>query len=125
MKFFIGALAIILVTGAICAWGTNESIQRIDDMLNTLDIAEAEPNTVPKDALSRAEEFGAKWDKSMFLISMFLPHHHLDEVKEKLVSLIAYTRADEYAEWQEAKMILEEEMQHIRGLIRVSADNIL
>ena len=61
----------------------------------------------------------------MFLISMFLPHHHLDEVKEKLVSLVAYTKSDEYAEWQEAKMILEEEMQHIRGLIQVSADNIL
>ncbi len=125
MKFFIAALVIILLTGTVCAWGTNESVKRIDDMLITLDITEHEDGSVPPDALERAEKFNMQWEENMFLISMFLPHHHLDEVKEKLVSLIAYTKSDEYAEWQEAKMILEEEMQHIRGLIQVSADNIL
>ena len=124
MKFFIGALIILILTGTVCAWGTHESISRIDDMLNTLDMAETANGEVPPDALERAEKFEAQWEENMFLISMFLPHHHLDEVKEKLVSLIAYTKTDEFAEWQEAKMVLEEEMQHIRGLIRVSADNV-
>ena len=125
MKLFVGALATIVLAGAICAFGTNESIKKIDEMLDTLNATESESGEVPQDALSRAESFGKQWDENMFLISMFLPHHHLDEVKEKLVSLIAYAKTNEYAEWQEAAAVLEEEMQHIRGLIRVSADNIL
>ena len=125
MKFCIAAIVILALIGTLCAWGTNESVKRIDKMLDTLGEAESVGESIPTNSVEVAKEFGMQWEENMFLISMFLPHHHLDEVKEKLVALEAYADTEEFAEWREAKFVLEEEMQHIRGLICVSADNVL
>ena len=125
MKFFIAAIVILALISTLCAWGTNESVKQIDAMLETLGEASPSEGRIPPNSVEVAKKFDAEWEENMFLISMFLPHHHLDEVKEKLVSLKAYAKTEEFAEWQEAMHVLEEEMMHIRGLICVSADNVL
>lgn len=125
MKFFITSIAILLSIFALCAWGSHESVNRIDSMLDILSKANTADEIIPQNAADAAEEFSKEWESNMFLISMFLPHHHLDEVKEKLVSLAAYAHTEEFAEWQEALLILKEELTHIRGLISITADNIL
>ena len=125
MRFFIVSLSILLSSLILCAWGSHESIHRIDAMLDTLNMASDSEGKVPDNAVKAAEEFSKEWDKNMFLISMLLPHHHLDEVKEKLVSLHSYACVGEFYEWKEALMILNEELTHIRGLIKVTADNVL
>ncbi len=125
MKFFISAIVMLVITGTLSAWGTVESVKRIDCILQTLENSKASSENVPSNAIEISEKFDKQWEESEFLISMLLPHHHLDEVKEKLVSLKAYAKTDEFAEWQEAMLVLEEEMLHLRGLITVSTDNIL
>ena len=75
-----------------------------------------------------AEVSGAlleRWEARYFWISMFLPHHHLDDVKERMVSLDSYAQTDEYAEWLEAHHQLHQSLTHIRGLLKADADNIL
>ncbi|MBQ6893755.1 MAG: DUF4363 family protein [Clostridia bacterium] len=125
MKFFIVALIILASVGVFCAWGSVESVDRIDSMMATLNEAKSDEQKVPSNAAEVSELFGKEWEENMFLISMLLPHHHLDEVKEKWVALNAYANTDEFAEWQEAKLVLEEELLHIRELIKISTDNIM
>lgn len=125
MKFFIYALVIIIIIGIICAWGTIASTKKIDSMLSTLDKAKPSGEVVPKNAIEVVENLSSKWEEDEFLISMFLPHHHLDEVKEKLVALEAYANTDEFAEWRDAMLVFKEELLHIRDLLGVSADNVL
>ena len=125
MKFFIASLAILLSALLLCAWGSHESIHRIDTMLQVLETLEGIEQKVPASAVEAADEFSKQWEDNMFLISMLLPHHHLDEVTEKLVSLQSYAKTEEFAEWHEALAVLREEMTHIRGLIKVTADNVL
>lgn len=125
MKFFIYALVIITLIGTLCAWGTIASTEKIDSLLNTLDEARPSGENVPENAAEVVEELSKEWEESSFFISMLLPHHHLDEVKEKLVALEAYADTDEFAEWHDAALVLKEELLHIRDLLGVSADNIL
>lgn len=125
MKFFIYALVIITLIGVLCAWGTIASTEKIDSLLSTLDKAAPYGESVPANAAEVVETLSKKWKESSFLISMLLPHHHLDDVKEKLVTLQAYASTDEFAEWQDATLVLKEELLHIRGLLGVSADNVL
>lgn len=125
MKFFIVSLVILSSVFILCAWGSHESVRRIDNMLETLSIESGTDGKIPENAAKAAEDFSKEWEDNMFLISMLLPHHHLDEVKEKLVSLQAYADTDEFAEWHEALVILREELTHIRDLIKVTADNVL
>ena len=125
MKFFIYALAIIALIGILCTWGTIASVDKIDSLIRTLDEAKPQGESVPPNANEVVDRLSKKWEKDSFLISMLLPHHHLDEVKEKLVTLKAYATTDEFAEWRDASLVLKEELQHIRGLLGVSADNVL
>ena len=125
MKFFIYALVIIIIIGIICAWGTIASTKKIDSMLSTLDKAKPSGEVVPENAIEVVKRLSNKWEEDEFIISMFLPHHHLDEVKEKLVALEAYANTDEFAEWRDATLVFKEELLHIRDLLGVSADNIL
>lgn len=125
MKMFI--ISLFILTAICCASTISavESIKRIDSMTEILDSVSYYDKNIPENAAEAAERFNEEWEKNMFLISMLLPHHHLDEVKEKLTSLKAYATTEEFAEWQEANLILKEELEHIRGLIAVTADNIL
>lgn len=125
MKFFVVSIVILLSVFILCAWGSHESVRRIDGMLEILNTAQAIDERVPENAAKAADAFSEEWDDSMFLVSMLLPHHHLDEVNEKLVSLHSYANTEEFAEWHEALQVLKEELTHIRGLIKVTADNVL
>ena len=125
MKFFIVSAAILLSIALACTVGTIESTKRIDKMIETLSSLEPDNQEVPTGANLAIKSLETQWKKNEFIISMLLPHHHLDEVKEKLVSLASYTQSGEFAEWQEAKNIFLEELTHIRSIVGVSADNIL
>ncbi|MBQ4556773.1 MAG: DUF4363 family protein [Clostridia bacterium] len=125
MKFFVCALVIIIIIGILCAWGTIAGTRKIDSLLNIMSEATPHGEAVPKNAVEVVEKLSKKWEEDVFFISMLLPHHHLDEVKEKLVTLTAYASTDEFAEWHDATLVLEEEFRHIRGLLGMSADNVL
>ena len=124
MKLFVAALVILALITGMCIWGTIASVKTIDSLLSTLrtDIGGTE---IPKDAIANSKELLAAWERDFFLISMFLPHHHLDEIKEELTSFASYAESNEFAEWREAGKLAEESLLHIRGLMETSLDNIL
>ncbi|MBQ4150505.1 MAG: DUF4363 family protein [Clostridia bacterium] len=125
MKFFIWAIVTIAIIAVLCGWGTMASTEKIDSMLSTLEEANSYSGSIPENAKEVVEKLSKKWEDDVFLISMLLPHHHLDEVKEKLVALKAYANTDEFAEWRDATLVFKEELLHIRDLLGISADNIL
>lgn len=125
MKTFVAALLTLTATVCFCFFGTAAGTKTVDTMLDVLSEVETQYESIPQNADEVCETLLVMWEEHSFLISMLLPHHHLDEVKEKLVTLTAYADTDEFAEWQDAKMVLEEELQHIRGLMKFSADNVL
>ena len=125
MKFFIITLVLLFSVGVFCATWTHDGIRRVDEMIETLSAAQEKDGTVPQNAMGTVEKLEKQWAKNEFYISMLLPHHHLDEVKEKLISLKAYASTEEFADWTEAKLVLLEELEHIRALIRISSDNVL
>lgn len=125
MKLFIISLITLALIAVFCIFGFVSVTRTIDSMLKILSSADAIDESVPQDTADACDRLREIWDKRSFLISMFLPHGHLDDVKEKLVTLTAYADTDEFAEWQDAKLVLEEELRHIRGLIELSSDNVL
>lgn len=125
MKLFVVSLIILTVIFGLCTFCTVVGTKNIDGMINTLSSAKTSGDKVPENAAKVCESLRDKWEKNSFLLSMFLPHNHLDEVKEKLVKLEAYANTDEFAEWKDATFVLKDELWHIRGLIGVSLDNVL
>lgn len=125
MKPFVISLITLAMIAGFCIFGTVAGTKTIDAMLEMLNDVDSAEESVPPYASKTCEKLREVWEEHSFLISMFLPHDHLDEVKEKLVTLAAYADTEEFAEWQDAKMVLEEELRHIRGLIELSADNVL
>lgn len=125
MKLFIMSIVTLAMIACLCTYGTVAGTKVIDDMINTLESSETGSDKVPPNAEQTSDSLLAKWEERSFMLSMFLPHHHLDNVKEKLVKLYAYANTDEFAEWKDATLVLKEELLHIRGLIGISADNIL
>ncbi len=124
MKLFVVAISTLAIIIAICVWGTVYGTGTIDEMISILSSSK-DAKEVPEDAESMCAELQKRWEKHSFALSMLLPHHHLDKVKEKLVQLEAYAATDEFAEWHDAVLVLNEELLHIRGLVGISFDNIL
>lgn len=124
MKLFIVSLATLALIFGLCIWGTVYGTKTIDSFISTLSEAKSD-SKVPENAGNVYKKLSDAWEKSSFALSLLLPHHHLDEVKEKLVQLGAYSATDEFAEWRDAVFALNEEFEHIRGLVGISMDNIL
>lgn len=125
MKLFIAALCCLAVTATFCIFGTMASIRVIDDLLSELHHTPADSGSIPPGAIEVSEKILSLWDEKFFIISMFHPHQHLDEVKEKMTALASYADTKEYAEWAEAHANLEEALLHLRGLLAANVDNIL
>lgn len=125
MKLFVTALLTLALIAGLCIWGTAASTSIIDDLLSELHRVPADDGNVPKNASEVSENILAMWEEKMFVISMFLPHEHLDEVKEKMIALQSYADAEEYAEWAEAHNNLEEALLHLRDLLAANIDNIM
>lgn len=125
MKHFIAALACLTVITIFCAVGTKASTNTIDEILTLLHQAPTDAGTVPPQAKETADNVLALWEEKFFLISIFHPHQHLDEVKEKMVNLQSYSDTDEYAEWKQAHASLEEALLHLQSLLEANIDNIL
>ena len=124
MKLFIIALVTLTFICVSCAFGAVYGTKTIDNLISTLNEVKHEIK-IPTDAPQIYKKLSSNFEKSSFLLSLLLPHHHLDEVKEKLVRLGAYSVTDEFAEWHDAVLELNEELEHIRGLVRISIDNIM
>ena len=125
MKLFICAMVVLSLIAAFCIFGGMACSAIIDDLLALLDTASAESDVIPPNAAEVSSALLERWEARYFWISMFLPHHHLDDVKERMVSLDSYAQTDEYAEWLEAHHQLHQSLTHIRGLLKADADNIL
>lgn len=125
MKLFVTALLTLALIVGLCIWGTAASASIIDDLLSELHRVPADSGNVPQNASEVSENILAIWEEKMFIISMFHPHEHLDEVKEKMIALQSYADAEEYAEWAEAHNNLEEALLHLRDLLAANVDNIL
>ena len=125
MKLFICALTVLALIAAFCVFGAVACTASIDEMIELLDTAVPQNGSIPSNAAAVGDALLQKWESDFFCISMFLPHHHLDEVKMAMVTLDSYAGAGEFAEWQEARGRLHEALTHLRGLLHASADNIL
>ena len=125
MKLFVCATVVLALIAAFCIFGGMACSAIIDDLLALLDTASAESDAIPPNAAEVSGALLERWEARYFWISMFLPHHHLDDVKERMVSLDSYAQTDEYAEWLEAHHQLHQSLTHIRGLLKADADNIL
>lgn len=125
MKLFIAALCCLTVIATFCTIGSAASIDIIDDILGELHHAPANAGAIPPQAKEVSESLLQMWEEKFFVISMFHPHQHLDEVKEKMVILGSYSDTDEYAEWKQAHASLEEALLHLKGLLEANIDNIL
>ena len=125
MKLFVCATVVLALIAAFCIFGGMACSAIIDDLLALLDTAAAESDVIPPNAAEVSSALLSRWEARYFWISMFLPHHHLDDVKEHMVSLDGYAQTDEYAEWLEAHRQLHQALTHIRGLLKADADNIL
>lgn len=125
MKLFIAALCTLAAVAAFCTVGSIKSIDIIDGLVLALDSVEADDGKVPPDAKEMSEELLTKWEEKFFIISVFHPHQHLDEVKEKMINLDSYSDTDEYAEWRQAHASLKESLLHLKGLLEANMDNIM
>ncbi len=125
MKLFIAALCCLALIAVFCIFGTVASTNIIDDILDELHSTPTNLDRIPPSAAEVSENILAIWEKKFFIISMFHPHQHLDEVKEKMTALQSYADTEEYAEWAEAHANLEEALLHLRGLLEANIDNIL
>lgn len=125
MKHFIIALCCLALITVFCIFGTVASTGIIDDILSELHSTSTDSGNVPPDAAAVSERILSLWEEKFFIISMFHPHEHLDEVKEKMIALRSYADTAEYAEWSEAHANLEEALLHLRRLLEANADNIL
>lgn len=124
MKLFIIALCTIALIAGFCAIGSVKSIDIIDELLGDLD-SMPQNGEVPSNAKDVSEKLLTKWEEDFFIISIFHPHQHLDEVKEKMINLDSYSDTDEYAEWRQAHASLEESLMHLKGLLEANLDNIM
>lgn len=125
MKHFIFALCCLAVVAAVCIYGTFVCTRVIDDILEELQNAPVNLGDIPENATAVSSNVLGMWAEDFFVISMFHPHQHLDEVKEKMVSLYSYAKTGEYAEWAEAHAHLREALLHLRSLLEANIDNIL
>ena len=125
MKLFVAALCVLGAVATFCIFGTIKSIAVIDDILEELHEVPSDSGRVPVGAKKVSREIIEMWEEDFFIISIFHPHIHLDEVKEKMVSLDSYSDTDEYAEWKQAHASLEESLLHLRELLKANADNIM
>lgn len=125
MKLFVSALLVLALIAGFCIWGTLASTAIVDEILGELHRAPTDTDAVPANAHEISEKILSLWEEKFFTISMFLPHEHLDEIKQKMVSLNSYASGDEVAEWREAHAILEEALYHLKNLIQANIDNIL
>lgn len=125
MKHFVIALLVLALIAGFCVWGTAASTAIVDEILGELHCAPTDTDTVPENAREVSQNVLSLWEEKFFTISMFLPHEHLDEIKQKMVSLNSYASSSEAAEWREAHAILEEALYHLRNLIQANIDNIL
>ena len=124
MKLFIASLFTLSLIFGLCTLGTVYGTKTIDTLICELTQVKSLED-VPENAEEIYKKLSSTWKKESFKLSLLLPHHHLDEVKEKLVQLGAYSDTSEFAEWHDAVLELNEEFEHIRGLVGVSLDNIL
>lgn len=125
MKHFLAALACLAIIVGCTVIGAAKSTHSIDDILSLLHEAPTNLGEIPPQAEDVAHRVGKFWAEKFFLISIFHPHAHLDEVKEKIVELQSYADTGEYAEWKQAHASLEEELLHLKGLLEANIDNIL
>ena len=125
MKHFIISLCCLAAIAGFCIFGTRVSTGIIDTILDELRSTPADLGTIPADAVVVSGRILSTWEEKFFLISIFHPHQHLDEVKEEMTTLQSYAKANEYAEWAEAHAKLEEALLHLRNLLKANIDNIL
>lgn len=126
MKLFICALVVLALIASFCVFGAVACTAIIDEMVDLLDTAAPQRDAaVPAHADLVSGALLKKWNEHFFCISMFLPHHHLDDVKMAMVALDSYAQTDEYPDWLAAHEKLHESLTHLRGLLRANADNIL
>ena len=124
MKLFIAALCTVVLIAGVCTVGSIKSIDIIDGLLANLQ-ALPQDGEVPQNAKEVSEVLLAAWEEDFFIISIFHPHEHLDEIKEKLTNLDSYSDTDEYAEWRQACASLEESLMHLKSLLGANMDNII
>ena len=126
MKLFVCALTALALITFFCLFGAFTCTKVIDEMVGILDEAAPQGDAaVPPHAARVSAALLEKWEQNFFCISMFLPHHHLDDVKTAMVTLNSYAQTDEYPDWLNAHERLHEALTHLRGLLRANADNIL
>lgn len=126
MKLFICALVVLALIASFCIFGAIACTAIIDEMVDLLNTAAPQGDAaVPAHADRVSGALLQKWNEHFFCISMFLPHHHLDDVKNAMVALDSYAQTDEYPDWRAAHERLHEALTHLRGLLRANADNIL
>lgn len=125
MKHFVAALACLTMITVFCTVGAGTSTDAIDEILGVLHHAPTDTGAVPPQAKETADIALALWEEKFFLISIFHPHQHLDEVKEKMIVLQSYSDTEEYAEWKQAHASLEEALLHLKGLLEANIDNIM
>ena len=125
MKHFIAALLCLTIVAVFCAVGSKASTDVIDEILGVLHHVSTDAGKIPTEARTAADDTLALWEEKFFLISIFHPHQHLDEVKEKMVILDSYSDTEEYAEWKQAHASLEEALLHLKGLLEANIDNIM
>lgn len=126
MKLFICALVVLALIASFCVFGAVACAAIIDEMVDLLDTAAPQgSDVIPPQADTVSGALLEKWNAHFFCISMFLPHHHLDDVKVTMVTLDSYAQTDEYPDWRAAHEKLHEALTHLRGLLHANADNIL
>ena len=118
MKLFVCALAVLALIAAFCVFGTAACTAFIDEMTDLLDTAAPQGGAaVPANAGAVSGALLERWNEHFFCISMLLPHHHLDDVKNAMVALDSYAQTDEYPDWRAAHERLHEALTHLRGLL--------
>ena len=126
MKLFVCALTVLALIAAFCLFGAVTCTKIIDDMVGLLDTAAPRGDAaIPPEASGVSAALLENWRQHFFCISMFLPHHHLDDVKTAMVTLNSYAQTDDYPAWLAAHERLHEALTHLRGLLHANADNIL
>ena len=95
MKLFICALVVLALIASFCVFGAVACAAIIDEMVDLLDTAAPQGgDVIPPQADTVSGALLEKWNEHFFCISMFLPHHHLDDVKVTMVTLDSYAQTD-------------------------------
>lgn len=122
MKQFIAAcvLFFVLTVGALSA-----SVALADLAEEMRCMAEELQSALPAERKEQADRIQEAWDQSRFAISLVVNHNEFDKLENTLTDVCTAAEIENGDDFAIAAAELYRDLQDLRGILKISWDNIL